>query len=661
MELLFVWIEDYKNIHHQGFNFSPHLKFEFKPITELEKIYKVGLLIISDKNNNRLNSEAEIIGKLKDESLLYENFFEPSKHNNTENEIFKFEKQKQLGKISNLISIIGGNGAGKSNLLDFLYTRLNILIPVKNPQLKSSNSPLTSKYIIIFKNGDELFFDINGLRILQFDPTNADSRNFVKTYYYKHVYKSEITSEDIEFSINANKNSLIKFPFRIPDKININIDFPHFIKINDDLSISFDTEHEDRIYEPRDNNLDKLIINFLSPFYATYEDSNVLKMSEVERFKYNLIINIFINFYYRMFYDLPINNVIQENFKEKVVKEHFSNIAYSSNYVENINIILNFFEKITIWINQNKQNLSLPNIFPNRPGFGEHQRSIFSNNQNYLNFIKEIFIDINDLKFINKKQNKDIREAFTVTNKFFGKHQLILEKIILQSLQINYSYYWNRLSYGESVFLKLYSHFSNPNFKAINPIILIDEGDLGFHPEWQRKYLQYLINFFPQIYPGKQIQIILTSHSPFLASDLPKENIIFLRKGEDGDGTFSDGVSKKDKCIVVDGLNEKKQTFGANIHTLLSDSFFLKDGLIGEFAKNKIQKVIDYLNHASDRNPEQDKEMQKIIDMIGEPIIKRQLQGMMDSGRLQKVSEHEERIKQLEKEVEELKKNRNNP
>ena len=35
-------------------------------------------------------------------------------------------------------------------------------------------------------------------------------------------------------------------------------------------------------------------------------------------------------------------------------------------------------------------------------------------------------------------------------------------------------------------------------------------------------------------------------------------------------------------------------TFGANIHTLLSHGFFMKDGLMGEFAKEKIQSVIKY-------------------------------------------------------------------
>jgi len=37
-------------------------------------------------------------------------------------------------------------------------------------------------------------------------------------------------------------------------------------------------------------------------------------------------------------------------------------------------------------------------------------------------------------------------------------------------------------------------------------------------------------------------------------------------------------------------------TFGANIHTLLSHGFFMEDGLMGEFAKEKINEVIKFLN-----------------------------------------------------------------
>jgi hypothetical protein len=117
---------------------------------------------------------------------------------------------------------------------------------------------------------------------------------------------------------------------------------------------------------------------------------------------------------------------------------------------------------------------------------------------------------------------------------------------------------------------------------------------------------------------------------------LPKQNIIFLDKDENG------------KCRVVDGLNEKKETFGANIHTLLSDSFFMEDGLIGKFAESKINEVIKYLNNENSEIKNND-EAQKIIDIIGEPILKKELQRKLDSKRLAKVDEIEEIKSEIEK------------
>lgn len=92
MELLYIWIEDYKNIHHQGFNFSPKYWFEFEPEFEKDaednfpkdengremKIVNGGELFLLDKSGNKITDEKEIqkVFDLKDNS--YGNFFEPS-------------------------------------------------------------------------------------------------------------------------------------------------------------------------------------------------------------------------------------------------------------------------------------------------------------------------------------------------------------------------------------------------------------------------------------------------------------------------------------------------------------------------------------------------------------------------------------------------------
>jgi ABC-type taurine transport system substrate-binding protein len=64
----------------------------------------------------------------------------------------------------------------------------------------------------------------------------------------------------------------------------------------------------------------------------------------------------------------------------------------------------------------------------------------------------------------------------------------------------------------------------------------------------------------------------------------------------------------------------------------------MRDGLMGEFAKSKIEDVINYLNDKESTIKDND-EAQKLLNIIGEPIIKNQLQKMLDSKRLSKIDE----------------------
>jgi len=76
-------------------------------------------------------------------------------------------------------------------------------------------------------------------------------------------------------------------------------------------------------------------------------------------------------------------------------------------------------------------------------------------------------------------------------------------------------------------------------------LFLFDEPEVALHPNWQKQYLNEVITLFQKM--KKEYQFIFTSHSPFLLSDIPKQNIIFLDKDENG------------KCKVVDGLKEKNK------------------------------------------------------------------------------------------------------
>lgn len=148
-----------------------------------------------------------------------------------------------------------------------------------------------------------------------------------------------------------------------------------------------------------------------------------------------------------------------------------------------------------------------------------------------------------------------------------------------------------------------------------NIAIVLDEVELGFHPEYQRKFISFLIETFERLNLSDflGIHFLITTHSPFMLSDLRKSNILYI---EDG--------TKIDK---EDMLNP----FGANINDILVQSFFLKAGFVGDFVRKKVLRLLDWLDGNEDKNLEWDiDKAEKIVNSFGEPIIKNHLQNMLE-------------------------------
>ncbi|MDM1501989.1 ATP-binding protein [Myroides marinus] len=112
-------------------------------------------------------------------------------------------------------------------------------------------------------------------------------------------------------------------------------------------------------------------------------------------------------------------------------------------------------------------------------------------------------------------------------------------------------------------------------YKEIN--LVCDEIELYFHPEYQRVFVKELIRIL-SYFEEMKYNILLSTHSPFILSDIPSQNVLKLKEGKPM--RYEDNI---------------KNSFGANIHDLLADEFFLKDGFMGEFAKEKISSVIKFL------------------------------------------------------------------
>lgn len=115
-----------------------------------------------------------------------------------------------------------------------------------------------------------------------------------------------------------------------------------------------------------------------------------------------------------------------------------------------------------------------------------------------------------------------------------------------------------------------------------NLIMTFDEIEMFFHPEYQRQFISYLTNIlqFYQINEHFNIHILLATHSPYILSDIPSSSILCLNDGKQE-------------------IDELENTFGANIHDMLKNRFFL-DSTIGLIAQKNINDLIDeyhdYLN-----------------------------------------------------------------
>ncbi len=175
-------------------------------------------------------------------------------------------------------------------------------------------------------------------------------------------------------------------------------------------------------------------------------------------------------------------------------------------------------------------------------------------------------------------------------------------------------------------------------------LLFIDEGELYYHPEWQRKYIATLIDFIHDTETAARIQVVITTNSPFMISDVLNEDIAYLAE-------------------------EKKsfeQTFGQNIHKLLKHNFFMSS-TIGDYSKMLIEnitrwlfpregekvKIGEELGRYYDQPIEPEDYAEKIgrlILKIGEPIYREKLMDALDKSELVKLY----RLAQLRKQRDEL-------
>ena len=150
--------------------------------------------------------------------------------------------------------------------------------------------------------------------------------------------------------------------------------------------------------------------------------------------------------------------------------------------------------------------------------------------------------------------------------------------------------------------------------------LILDEVEICFHPEYQRRFVKKLIDLFVRVELNKNfdINILITTHSPFILSDIPVENTLCLDKGN----------------VHREAL---KQTFCSNVYDLLNNQFFMTQ-FIGDLAAEKLDALVSELENLSVKNEEGQsidnktiERLQNNINLIGDEFIKMKLLEKLES------------------------------
>lgn len=183
----------------------------------------------------------------------------------------------------------------------------------------------------------------------------------------------------------------------------------------------------------------------------------------------------------------------------------------------------------------------------------------------------------------------------------------------------------NQLSSGERQFIYTTSTliYHALNLKSVpdvtrvsykNICMVLDEIEICFHPEYQRTFISKFVDLIKRIKLTESfgINVLVVTHSPFVLSDIPQKNIMYLKEGHQ---------------MTEDELEADEVTnpFCANINDILHQSFFLEKGFTGEFAKRKVLSVARYLKEEDNQDNWTPEKARVFINEIGEPLLRGQL------------------------------------
>ncbi len=625
MELVYLWVEDYKNIRKQGFDFSPRFECEFFP--EYEK---------DINGKEKLKDNCKLIIKPKENYV--EDFF---------------------SKNINITAIIGENGTGKSSVLEIIKYG------------SSLNYDFKTKIETIYPQCFYVLYDKNdGSYIFKGAEKKQDKNIFYVTYSDKRI------DEIFQNIYYSSSDTFYSYP-----------ELSTSYQISEHITNVTNAYMCEKLAETIQNNLNhkltsyKQLIDYLENIHienginAFYKDN--IKLPNHFNKPTSLIVYINYKYIYTAFKGVKLDENLHNKLQglmSKFEQNDRNNIEYMIKHFGILSILIQYGRGL-----KNTLNFEIEDIF-NDIDFTSSNFEIIDN----------IIIKLNKRYDIDGVENNILKEYFTSIFKIikllkdfdkYYKNEMFIIPIELEADKIlelinlhknitatTFSFFTYSFKPLMSSGHKTFFNFFGKLFYALNYqynllpkknkkiLLLLDEPDVFLHPDWQQKYINILINFLNINYSQYKFHIIITSHSPFILSDLPKENVIFLDKFDDETIKKYPKLNIKDlergNCINLSSEMEDFNTFGANIHTLLSRGFFMKDGLMGEFAKEKINQVYNFIADNDTSFIKTKQEAQNIINLIGEPMLKKELQFLYDEKFEiddidKQIREHEEAIEKL--------------
>jgi hypothetical protein len=233
------------------------------------------------------------------------------------------------------------------------------------------------------------------------------------------------------------------------------------------------------------------------------------------------------------------------------------------------------------------ENINYRNLSPKKSFYSDLKDILNINGDRELdaeNVIKDVKYFFKNLKYFttNIKSDYDLSDEDdkAIIENFLGFITSDNDNKWTQTIFSVLEFKWKGLSSGELALLNLFGRLNSvENQLENNVIVLIDEVDLGMHPEWQRKWIKYVLPIIGDMLKkeNRSVHVILTTHSPIILSDILTKDVRYL---------LNDTSENELKLVKKDF-----KTFGQNIYSLFENSFFL-EATKGGFSHEVIKDIL---------------------------------------------------------------------